>query len=459
VPTGVVDLSRSFVGHPLADLGAIWWGILERDRDALRQFLATSGLDQHGPHFERHALAWALMTPPSGTPDLDDVERIDDPAELAERWFGGHPGSLDRHGPRSLDEPAEAAFHPASGVDESAAEAPILSATTSPGQGELIEQLESLSRSEDAYRLARHETEPWTRAAGVVSARHGLPVDGPLQPVESGSRPAIRVPRGHIIKFYGPWDWGDILFDREVQALRWLDDDPALPVTRLVATGWLSEDWRYAVLSWLDGSRLKDVDEGLWSQDASGLLTWLGRFVRALHALPLEPDAQEAGLVEHREILAYRHREAARRAGERHLLPQHLLAQIDAWLPPLEELIDLSPGGVLVHADVTPSNIIGEAGASGFRPTRIIDFNQSVVAHALYELGPIWWTILEGHPERTRAFLSEAQLPGMPDAVLPRQALAWALLNPAWRPQPFTWLDSVHSLDDVARRAFGDDAG
>jgi aminoglycoside phosphotransferase (APT) family kinase protein len=92
VPTGVVDLSQSFVGHPLADLGAIWWGILERDPDALEQFLRTSGLERQGPGFARHALAWTLMTPFSKTPDLDDVAGMADPDDLAGRWFGGPSG-------------------------------------------------------------------------------------------------------------------------------------------------------------------------------------------------------------------------------------------------------------------------------------------------------------------------------------------------------------------------------
>lgn len=462
VPTGVVDLSRSFVGPPLADFGAIWWDILERDPDALERFLGTSGLGQD-PGFERHALAWALMAPFSKTPALDDVGNIVDPDDLADRWFGGHPASSPGgSSPRPSshvddpDEPAQAASHGVTGVETAGMEAPTVSATASPGEHEALEQLESLSRSEDAYQLARHQAEPWTRAAGIVCDREGLPVDGPPRPIESGSRPAIRVPQGHVIKFYGPWDWGDILFDQEVQALQRLDRDPELPVTRLVAAGWLSESWRYAVLSWVDGARLKDVEAGRWAEDASGLLTWLGRFVRSLHAVPLEPDEGADGLVQHDKVVAYRHREAARRAGERNLLPPHLLAQIDAWLPPLGELIADSPDAVLVHADLTPSNIIGEAAASGFSPIRVIDFNQSVVAHALYELGPVWWTILEGEPQRTRTFLSEAHLPGMPDRIPPRHALAWALLNPAWRPQPFAWLDSVGSLDDVAARAFGD---
>jgi aminoglycoside phosphotransferase len=333
---------------------------------------------------------------------------------------------------------------------------PAFGLASSPREDHALQELETLSGSDDAYQLARQRAEPWISVAGIVCDREGLPVGGSLQRIESGSRPAIGVPPGHLIKFYGPWDWGDILYDQEVLALQRLDRDASLPVSRLVATGRLSQNWRYAVISWLEGARLKDIDERLWTEDAADLMAWLGRFVRSLHALPLEPGEQADGLAQHREVMAYRHREAARRAGERNLLPTRLLEQIDAWMPPLEELLETSAGTVVVHADLTPSNVIGDIEASSFRPTRIIDFNQCVVGHAAYELGPVWWTIAEGDPERTRTFLSEAHLPGMTQAPHPRRTLAWAILNPAWRPQPFAWLDSVATLEGLAERAFGE---
>ncbi len=42
---GVIDFNQSFVGHPLADIGAIWWHILDRETDALEAYLASAGVE------------------------------------------------------------------------------------------------------------------------------------------------------------------------------------------------------------------------------------------------------------------------------------------------------------------------------------------------------------------------------------------------------------------------------
>lgn len=86
--TGVVDWSRSFVGHPMADFGTIWWQILACDPAALERFLDASEMHRQTPDLSRHALAWVLMAASGARPVLADISAIDEPQELAERWFG-----------------------------------------------------------------------------------------------------------------------------------------------------------------------------------------------------------------------------------------------------------------------------------------------------------------------------------------------------------------------------------
>lgn len=87
---GVIDFDHSFVGPPLADIGAVWWDVLGRDVGSLEAFLGSSGLRARSQaDFTRHALAWALMAPVGATPSPDDVAHVTDPDELAVRWFGG----------------------------------------------------------------------------------------------------------------------------------------------------------------------------------------------------------------------------------------------------------------------------------------------------------------------------------------------------------------------------------
>jgi hypothetical protein len=87
-PTGLVGFKRLLVGPRLADIGALWWQVLGREREAMRGLLATAGVDPSMPHFASHVLSWALMSPRSKTDEPTDVGAFSQPAELAEHWFG-----------------------------------------------------------------------------------------------------------------------------------------------------------------------------------------------------------------------------------------------------------------------------------------------------------------------------------------------------------------------------------
>ncbi|CAN5662966.1 hypothetical protein BH23CHL8_BH23CHL8_28770 [soil metagenome] len=91
VPTGIIDFERSFVGHPLAELGTVWWHLLKGDSNALRTFVAEARLPGSDvPAFPRLALAWALLTPPPARLFHGDADALEDVASLdalAARWF------------------------------------------------------------------------------------------------------------------------------------------------------------------------------------------------------------------------------------------------------------------------------------------------------------------------------------------------------------------------------------
>ena len=86
VPTGVIDFARAFIGHPLADLGPVWWSLLGQEQAALDAFLDAwdpPGRDDVG--FGRSALAWTLLGGGSDTPWLGDTS-VSSWDSLAVRW-------------------------------------------------------------------------------------------------------------------------------------------------------------------------------------------------------------------------------------------------------------------------------------------------------------------------------------------------------------------------------------
>ena len=87
VPTGVIDFAHAFVGHPLAELGPIWWSLLRQDAIATGTLLdAWRPASTRGAALPRRALAWALTSGPADVPwrGAIDAAGLD---ELAERWL------------------------------------------------------------------------------------------------------------------------------------------------------------------------------------------------------------------------------------------------------------------------------------------------------------------------------------------------------------------------------------
>jgi aminoglycoside phosphotransferase (APT) family kinase protein len=88
-PFGIVGLREARLGHPLFDLGPVWWGVLHADRHLLTSFLDEAGLPgATDSSFPRVALAWAMINPGRYLMRLPDVHRVATLDELADRLFG-----------------------------------------------------------------------------------------------------------------------------------------------------------------------------------------------------------------------------------------------------------------------------------------------------------------------------------------------------------------------------------
>jgi hygromycin-B 7''-O-kinase len=184
---------------------------------------------------------------------------------------------------------------------------------------------------------------------------------------------------------------------------------------------------------------------------------WLGQTVRRLHAIALQPAQRDAGWDRFRSLVTKRHAAVTTEMAERGWLGPVLVDEIDAWLPPIDELLKSVKDAVLTHGNLHVGHILGHEilNEERFEPTGVIGFSRAGVGHPLWDLGPIWWGVLRGEQGLTADFLATARIPGWKDADFPRLAMAWSLLNPGPAGAEVPGMDEVGSLDELAARSFG----
>jgi aminoglycoside phosphotransferase (APT) family kinase protein len=307
------------------------------------------------------------------------------------------------------------------------------------------------SETEYAELIARSEV--WREAALRVCLREGIEPRGEPEIRTAGWFPVVHVPYDHVVKFYSSWRDGHETLRVEWRALAFLERDRSLPVTRPVARSTDDTEWRYVVLSHVAGRPVRRMRDDLHPGDLSTFAEWLGRFAARLHRVPITPAERDEAWPRNQRSVARRHARAAELVASYRTVPSRLIERIDAWLPPVEELMQGPHELAVTHGELNDKHVLAH-GPRGFAPLGVIDFGLGGIGHPLDDLGPVWWYALRCDPILTERFIANADLPGTGTPAFPRHALAWALLHPIAR-FPIPDVESIRDLDELADRAFG----
>lgn len=304
----------------------------------------------------------------------------------------------------------------------------------------------------------------WRPYVEEICRRHDLPcaeVRGGL----AGTFPVYIVDERHVVKLFGDLFEGMRAFAVELDVYRLLHGRPQIPLPTLLASGHLFTpdqpwSWPYTVARFVPGESLGEADDRLTNRDRLAVATYLGTTLRDLHrvALPDSGPLQRCWNGFARYLAARRAAcladHTAWAAGPKGGLSPTLIAQIEAYLPPIEDLVDQSTEPCLVHADLNADHVLGMMDEGGWRTTALIDFGDARAGHPAYELPALHLGLFHCDKRLLRAFLAAYNWDLQPRVGFVRQAMCMTLLFPfgvGHLVRAFPAAAQASGLDDLAR--------
>jgi hygromycin-B 7''-O-kinase len=272
----------------------------------------------------------------------------------------------------------------------------------------------------------------WRPYVTAICARHELGPCAELRAGLAGTNPVFIVDQTYAVKLYVNLFNGAASYPIERATYELIARAPGLPAPALIATGDLFDPaggwpWPYIVTQAIPGLSLGESQVS--DADRLALAAWLGPVVRRIHALPLD-DAGPLRLVwdDFMAFLAAQRAAAAATHARWGRLPAHLVAQIDDYLPDVDELIERSVTPVLIHADLNRDHVLGERVGDEWRPSGIIDFGDAKVGDRMYELVALHLGLFDADRRLLRAFLDAYGLDQWLRRDFVRQAMSMTLL-------------------------------
>jgi hygromycin-B 7''-O-kinase len=247
--------------------------------------------------------------------------------------------------------------------------------------------LEPLAFETDAVYAARlRDVGFWTPYVQLALERSGLPAAREVVLPEVGTYPTFLVDDGLVVKLFGARYAGPESYRAESAAYAELRGS-GLPIPALVHEAELfpsdeSCAWPFLVMTRVPG--MAYAAAGLTLEQRLRCAGDIGAFLAKLHArevhFPERWDDYEAFVQNRRANVVADHRKWAH-------LPAHLVAQIEAWLPDVDELLKYEGTAArraLVHGDLHDHHIFVEPETG--RLSGVIDFTDSLVGDRRYDL-------------------------------------------------------------------------
>lgn len=269
----------------------------------------------------------------------------------------------------------------------------------------------------------RANLDDWSPAIRAICERHGLPASG-LSTFGNGTNVVFANDAGQIIKLFPPF----LRHQFEAERLALVRFHGQVPVaTPEILLEAEIDGWPYLVMTRLPGCSLEEAWPLLSGAERIEALARIGEIMRVAHALPtrgLESIDLGWDTFLERQIAGCERRH--RRMG----LPERLLADLPAYVESSRPLLPGSVVPVLLTGEYTPQNLLVTRTGGGWSITGMIDFADSCLGPAEYDLLGPGLFLAAGEADLARALLIAY---GYPDAALTpalsRKLMALALLH------------------------------
>ncbi len=302
----------------------------------------------------------------------------------------------------------------------------------------------------------------------------GLPGSFPTFIVELEFSEVNSTSRLIVVKFFGPLFDGYHSFAIERAMGRYLTPQ-SLPVPSpgILAEGDLAHEWSYLIFEGIPGVSLGQVRQQI-SQKAWMLVAeQMGKFIHALHASTANTLSVMAKPISASSWATYVDFLQLQRANcpTNHLrwndLPSQLAGQVQDYLLPVDQLVDLASSPHLIHADLTADHLLGRTvtlpklhartrTSANWESLAIIDWGDARVGNILYELVALYLDLLHADRHLLHICLESYKLSDFYQQDFPHKALCMVLLHQFPMPASiYTPYHDAHTLSEVAQGLFG----
>jgi hypothetical protein len=307
----------------------------------------------------------------------------------------------------------------------------------------------------------------------------GFPGTFPTFLVELDSDLNQTLAQAVVVKFFGPLFEGARSFHIERDMGDWLSRQ-SLPIhsPAVLADGQIDPAWSYLIFERVPGLSIRQVRQTLSAHDWDGIAELVGVFIKALHtasASSMPGSVNPAGASGWSDFVDFLAHQLAN-CQANHLqwgdLPSQLIPQVQHFLLPVEDLLDLSSPPHLIHADLTGDHLLGRLGLDRqVQPTAtisvqpagteldtlaIIDWGDARIGNILYELVALHLDLFQTEKRLLSLCLESYGLPDFYRQSFARKALCMVLLHqfpmPAWVHARYS---DVQSMEELAEHMYG----